>query len=232
MAPYENWPYSNLHDLNLDWILQVVKEFKDQYQNLTDYFNGLISQLDTKTEEEIIEYNQAVTDALERLDSIEQDIITALTEVRNNYTVYLQTVGNDIAGDLRQTGIDVTASIPSDYTVFYNSALKVSTNGESPNSYQDLNGDFFRTTNRIIACTPNMSMSNGPVAIAAGQYFVTVISVGGAEDQAGISPLQGQNQQYIMLRGIAQATFAMYVRTYGYDTQADAPYFGAWQQII
>lgn len=40
-------PYTNLHDLNIDWILQVVKEFQDKYNDVDGYFQGLITQLNT-----------------------------------------------------------------------------------------------------------------------------------------------------------------------------------------
>lgn len=34
--PVENWPFSNLHDLNLDWVLKTMKEAVEQVQNALD----------------------------------------------------------------------------------------------------------------------------------------------------------------------------------------------------
>ena len=30
MAMFENFPYTNLHELNLDWIIQRIKEMEDR----------------------------------------------------------------------------------------------------------------------------------------------------------------------------------------------------------
>lgn len=34
--PVENWPYSDLHNLNLDWVLKTMKEAVEQVQNALD----------------------------------------------------------------------------------------------------------------------------------------------------------------------------------------------------
>ena len=30
----EGFPYSNFHDLNMDWIIKIAKDFLDQYTNI------------------------------------------------------------------------------------------------------------------------------------------------------------------------------------------------------
>ena len=36
MALYNNYPYTNFHELNLDWIIQTVKNIESQWANFTD----------------------------------------------------------------------------------------------------------------------------------------------------------------------------------------------------
>lgn len=39
----EGFPYTNFHDLNLDWIISIVKEFKDQYPDIIEELNKKIN---------------------------------------------------------------------------------------------------------------------------------------------------------------------------------------------
>ena len=34
MAMFENFPYTDMHNLNLDWIIKIAKDFLDQYPNI------------------------------------------------------------------------------------------------------------------------------------------------------------------------------------------------------
>lgn len=38
---FENWPYADLHDLNLDWIIEEIKKYKNFFDN---QLNDLIEQ--------------------------------------------------------------------------------------------------------------------------------------------------------------------------------------------
>ena len=39
MPLFENWPYSNFHELNLDWILQQVKDLTEKVESLDKQLN-------------------------------------------------------------------------------------------------------------------------------------------------------------------------------------------------
>lgn len=49
MGIYDNWTYTDLHQLNLDWIIKTLKDFKS---DLTELSNKLNSDL----EQAILEY--------------------------------------------------------------------------------------------------------------------------------------------------------------------------------
>ena len=47
---FNDWPYTNLHNLNLDWILSKIKgsqaEFKAQFDDLNNKYNALTKRVD------------------------------------------------------------------------------------------------------------------------------------------------------------------------------------------
>ena len=116
----ENFPYSNFHDLNTDWLIKIAKDFLDQYTHLQETIETGLNDLQEKA------------DTLESLlqewydthsEDIADQLANALTDLNNWYTThqnYLdQTlIDNEQALDtfaeakLAQT----LASIPSDYT--------------------------------------------------------------------------------------------------------------------
>lgn len=55
MPLFENFPYTNFHDLNLDWLLRIVKKFSDTLEGLDDEIAEIVKeQLDELNLEQII----------------------------------------------------------------------------------------------------------------------------------------------------------------------------------
>lgn len=191
MGTYEHWPYSNLHDLNLDWILQIIGDFKRQYENLTEYFNGLIAQLDEKTQEEIAEFDEAISGyetTLRELESqlssnlvqTKNDCVTDLTDTRNNYMTTLYNVGESQAVMIRDLGQEVRESIPSDYSTLENAAIKNIGNG-APNTstpvVTDLNDVYYTEQNAMYNFHPGYTYTNTPTgSISSDDYHIKLIN--------------------------------------------------------
>ncbi len=191
MGTYEHWPYSNLHDLNLDWVLQIIGDFKRQYENLTEYFNGLIAQLDEKTQEEIAEFDEAISgyeitlrELVSQLEGdlvdTKNDCITDLTTTRNNYMVTLQTVGNEELVSIQNRGIEVINSIPVDYSTLENSAIKNIGNGapDTPTPVvTDLNDVYYTDQNAMYSFHPGYTYTNTPTgSISSDDYHIKLIN--------------------------------------------------------
>lgn len=49
MAVFDNFPYTNFHELNLDWVIQKVKEMETEFQELKDFVDtaALIEDIQT-----------------------------------------------------------------------------------------------------------------------------------------------------------------------------------------
>ena len=242
MGTYEHWPYSNLHDLNLDWVLQIIGDFKRQYENLEEYFQGLIDQLDEKTQEEIAEFEQAISGyeitlrelAYQLQADIGQAGNTASANVQATEATALQNIatltGNE-EQSIRDLADEVRESIPADYNQFYQVAVKYTTNGLAPNATTDLNTNMFLIHNYIVACDPNMGLSNGPVTITAGDYYVFTLNLehNSAPAGSGYGPM---TSQLIYLHKISDDSISVYERMYHYDYDTQANVFGNWHQVI
>lgn len=97
-GPFQHkYPYSNFHDLNLDWILQKIQEYEVRLDGIVDEavsqandytdqqiaqfrndFNDLVAQV----EQEVADMLSAVDDAIDRLTQEQQEFIeTATTQI-------------------------------------------------------------------------------------------------------------------------------------------------------
>ena len=96
--PGERFPYANFHSMNQDWIIKVVKEFQDQYEN--------IQQLIRDTTGEGLEELEAKKTELEAL--LQQWYNTHSADIASQLASALVEIGAFVA--------NVTASIPQDYS--------------------------------------------------------------------------------------------------------------------
>lgn len=90
----ENFPYSNFHNMNMDWVIQVIKEFKEEYSGISETIDNGITELENKAVE------------------IEQSLDTQLATATEAFSTTARTIGSE-----------VIESIPEDYTDLYNIVL-------------------------------------------------------------------------------------------------------------
>lgn len=116
----ENFPYSNFHDLNMDWIIKIAKDFLDQYSTI----------------QEIIETGEANLTELTQtgLTELQEKYETLNTLLENWYTTHSSDIANELASALQDINQllatnttrfnsmaeektnDLLSTIPSDYT--------------------------------------------------------------------------------------------------------------------
>lgn len=109
-GPFGNgFPYTNFHELNMDWIIKIAKDFLDQYTHIQDIITAGEASLQGTT-----------TAGIEALQAEK-------TRLEGLLDAWYTTHSEDIAGQLTQAvsdfqtaaaaiGADVIASIPEDYT--------------------------------------------------------------------------------------------------------------------
>ena len=120
----EGFPYSNFHDLNMDWIIKIAKDFLDQYTHIQETIaNGETALTDLTNES--LESLQDKADTLEGLlqawyDTHSADIAGELADALEDIQTELATAISTFNTSAEQKAQQTIASIPSDYTALSN----------------------------------------------------------------------------------------------------------------
>ena len=102
----ENFPYSNFHDLNMDWIIKIAKDFLDQYTHIQETIeNGLLNISDA----EQTALDDIATELSNTLQTIEETASTTLSTTIHQFELMADTKARE-----------TLESIPADYTQLYN----------------------------------------------------------------------------------------------------------------
>lgn len=132
----ENFPYSNFHDLNMDWIIQIAKDFLDQYTHIQEIIqNGedSIQQMTADGIEQLQTEGTRIQGLLQdwydtHSEDIAEQLAVALSNLENWYTThqgYLDTYLTESISAFNRAADQKTAeslaSIPADYTSLSNS---------------------------------------------------------------------------------------------------------------
>lgn len=71
------FPYTNTHELNLDWVLQVVKDFQTKYTTFDQALADALEAIETAKEGSLEDMQTALTNALDAIDAALANIGTA-----------------------------------------------------------------------------------------------------------------------------------------------------------
>lgn len=156
-------PYTNFHELNMDWIIKVVKNFLDQYTHLQETIeNGLVS-LDEKTTAGLTALDEKA-ETLQSLlqawyDTHSEDIATQLASALADMNQLLATNQTLFDTHADAKAAQTIQTIPADYSEFYGIAMKVleSINGTGTIDCNDL------ADNSIQPFNLNATIIHGPV---------------------------------------------------------------------
>ena len=114
----ENFPYSNFHELNMDWIVKIAKDFLDQYTSIQETIDTGLESLNDKAVE-LEELLQAW------YDTHSQDIATMLTEALLELNTQLTTNMTLFDRHAEQKATETIATIPDDYTTLFNTVSSI-----------------------------------------------------------------------------------------------------------
>ena len=132
---FQNFPYTDMHQLNLDWIIKIAKDFLDQYTHIQELIETGIQNIQNTTETGVNELTELYNTEIAGLNS-------KYTELNNLLQAWYDTHSLDIATQLATSlaelttatndaittfnaraaakGAEVIASIPDDYTALGN----------------------------------------------------------------------------------------------------------------
>lgn len=127
----ENFPYSNQHDMNMDWVIKIAKDFLDQYTSLQNVITQGLDELTNKANE-LETLLQAWYD--EHSEDIADQLTDALNDLNNWYTEHQNYLNQTLAQNIQafdehavQKAQDTIATIPDDYTALSNKVLNIQT---------------------------------------------------------------------------------------------------------
>ena len=109
----EGFPYTNFHDLNLDWMIKIAKDFLDQYTHIQDTIDQGLEDLQTK-------YENLETLLDEWYDTHSQDIANELADALEDIQTALTNAITAFGTAAEAKAAEVIASIPADYTQLAN----------------------------------------------------------------------------------------------------------------
>lgn len=128
---FQEFPYSDMHQLNLDWIIKIAKDFLDQYTHIQQLIADGETSLQNLTEEGLQQL-QDKADNLETLlqewynthsEDIANQLASALSDLNAWYNLHQDYLDNTLSENIALFDshaeaklAEVLASIPDDYT--------------------------------------------------------------------------------------------------------------------
>lgn len=128
---FENFPYTDMHQLNLDWIIKIAKDFLDQYTHIQQLIEDGEESLQNLTEEGEQSLQNLTEEGLqslqEKAEEIEgllnswyethsQDIAQQLASALDDLNGQLNLNISSFNAAAEQKAADTIDSIPADYT--------------------------------------------------------------------------------------------------------------------
>jgi hypothetical protein len=107
------FPYTNFHDLNLDWIIEYVKSAKSEIEDLTNRFENLIVQTTGDSTTQVMSQN-AVTTQLNFLSSRINTLNTTVEELTANLAEFETETASNFSSDRQRL-----STIENTLTRFY-----------------------------------------------------------------------------------------------------------------
>lgn len=165
-GPFGNmFPYSNFHSLNLDWIIQVAKDFLDKYSEIQQTIDSGIEELDAKAAE-----LQGLLDAWYTDHS--DDIANQLADALEDISEALETATTDFNTRAETKALETIATIPDDYTALSNHVLAI--DADLTNVKRGLVTDQFSV---YATWTKGYLKADGTIQVADDYYTSSLIYV-------------------------------------------------------
>lgn len=152
MALFENFPYTNIHELNLDWIVKIAKDFLEQYTHIQQLISDGETSLTNLTESGLASL-QEKADALEAAlqawydthsEDIANQLADALADLNAWYTEhqgyldqYLTDSVAEFGRQAEQKARETIATIPADYTEVSNTVTRMNQSFGNDRAFRD-----------------------------------------------------------------------------------------------
>lgn len=163
----ENFPYTNFHNLNTDWIIKVVKEFEDHYSTINTAIEEGKEELATSAAEELSEMIETLNAwYTEHQNDISEELARAIQSINNRLAEVLSQIPSDytaLQNMIAQTYLQARVEYKNDIVIRNNNTYvyleKVPSNSEWDGS-KVLGMALGRLVTRGLNTAENMSLYN------------------------------------------------------------------------
>ena len=114
--PLDNFPYSNFHALNLDWIIKVVKRFEEEYTGIKDALDHAIAAIEGAEGSSIAAIGSAEAASLSSIQTQTANDLQAIATQTQTDLAALTAAKNTITAAIEAQYRNSIANIPPDYT--------------------------------------------------------------------------------------------------------------------
>ena len=126
---FQNFPYTDMHQLNLDWVIKIAKDFLDQYTHIEEVISNGETSLEQLTEngtQQLINKASELETALNAwYTEHSSDISDQLADALLSLTQNLNTAINSFNAAAEAKAADTIATIPADYTALANTVAEL-----------------------------------------------------------------------------------------------------------
>ena len=137
---FQNFPYTDMHQLNLDWIIKIAKDFLDQYTHLQQLIADGEASLTEKTEAGLTALQEKADTLTDLLDAwyqehsadIANQLADALNDLNQWYTTHQNYLDNTLAANIaafnsaaETKAAETILTIPDDYTYLSNQVQNI-----------------------------------------------------------------------------------------------------------
>ena len=189
---FEQFPYADMHQLNLDWIIKIAKDFLDQYTHIQEI-------IETGQEELQNTYTRlsGLLDAWYETHSedIANELAEAIQELNawyDQHVNYLDQTLVDFTAAAEAKAQQVIESIPDDYSELAQTALKIKNHlalsNTAPSVLSDCNNAVANTLYHFVlepAQAASQRPSNFPEAFAYDVYDFLLLTLQAAYQSGG-----------------------------------------------
>lgn len=208
------FPYTNFHDLNLDWIIEYVKSAKSEIEDLINQFENIIVQTTGDSTNKVMSQN-AVTEQLNYLSSRINTLNTTVEELTANLAEFETETASNFLSD-RQRLSTIENSLTRFYVVVRHTATEDTINvsmSELLNYRTRANVRYYiqDSVYNFVRCaydayspqSPTMMIQTLPFPDENAVYRATINTTSGAitYSPVGIVPISqssGQSQKEVM----------------------------------
>lgn len=188
----ENFPYTNFHDMNMDWLIKIAKDFLDQYTQIQQIIEDGETALEEKTASGLSDL-QDKYDTLEGLlnswyeehsEDISAELADALQDLNDWYTTHENYLNNTLSAKIAEfntaaeTKLSTTLeSIPDDYSelaqAFQTYVMNPSRNNQEDLAYNVLTDKYIKDTDGTLGTLGNVKYCvSTPISVEQGERLV------------------------------------------------------------